>query len=291
MRGARVKKRRRRDGRLLCGFDNSRRLQYWPGTLTMLPMFSDQTVPASPELIRKAENLMGLPFPESYKGFLLKYNGSVPIVDTFQAGGENIFLQIFWRLVDSEEQTGGILREWGNWKSACQTQSLIPIGRTSAGSLFLQAGSEQLFVSMFNEDPPQPLGVLFVELLKMLHTDQQPRESANIIDRLGEAVDSKEVEEYLSNGGDVNARDTSGMTLAENFLAARNIPMFKLILRYGPRLDGAFHKIFQVARGRDIIRELVAAGADINERDAEGRRVVDAFPSWREDFIEFGAEP
>lgn len=225
------------------------------------------------------EREIGGQLPEDYKRFLLKQNGGMmkPELGLRWGGEVNVIPYLgaiepdldcySWRALQS-------LREFG-------VDGFLPICSTRNGEdicLDFRKSIGAVWLAEFQRKDDRPVSVSmhplaesftdFVNSLLVIPEIYCP------IAELGERGTPDDLERYLREGNDLNAISKNGFSILCEAIKFRNRPMADACIERGASLYKSLH-VATYTQQPDLIKRLVAAGADVNERDEHGRKPID----------------
>lgn len=275
-------------------------------SLPILDLLQDcQDPPLTPATLAELQDELGIRFPDEYAEFLLRFNGgyftrnveySVQSPTRFVSGG---LLQSFIGEPNDGFESNGFV-----WNVETLRDRLPPDALAIANSNFNDlvmlklVGPKSRLEGVWHVDSspldgdPQLywLADSFYEFLSMLVYDVCEDEVAERLP-LFQAIERgalTAIEQYLQQGGDVEAHNEQGRTLLMAALIYRWPKLVSLLLQHGAKVNArdeqgrtlhhaAVHSV-------DGVKLLLAAGADATARDSEGKSVLGEW-SYRADQI------
>jgi len=220
--------------------------------------------------VAKLEQLLPLPLPTSYRQFLLVENGGVARNPT-----EYDSMALMYGICNSAND----LRE--NWRETrgYLQDSILPIGENGNQDLLtldLQDGAVYLTGKRVGSD--------FGDWIRATVIPFEATENAVelITDRRFDELDA-----LLKSGElDINSEACSGMSLIQFSALLCRAEAVQFFAERGANPSGCLHAMLKGGGHLQIIKCLLKHGADIHERDSEGRRVIDIDSPWIEDILE-----
>jgi hypothetical protein len=89
------------------------------------------------------------------------------------------------------------------------------------------------------------------------------------IERLGRFGIANEITRFISDGHDIEERNESARTIAQEAARYGNIDVLRACRAHGARMDGAIH-LAAMNRSMPAVEYLLSLGVDINELNAQG---------------------
>lgn len=233
--------------------------------------FANHFGPISERDVAKLERLLPLPLPASYRQFLLVENGGVARNPT-----EDDSMVLMYGICDSAND----LRE--NWRDNRRSlgKSMLPIGENGNADLLtldLRDGAIYLLGKRVGSD--------FGDWIRDTIIPFEATDSAAdlITDGRFDELDAR-----LKTGQlDIDSEALPGLSLIQFSAFLREADAVEFLAERGANPSGALHAMLRGGSGHlQIIKCLLKHGADINERDLEGRRVIDIESPWMETIVE-----
>ncbi len=256
--------------------------------------------PLTPESLESLQARLGVRFPQEYADFLLQFNGghfmrsveySIPNPTKFVTGG--LVKSFFGEPNDGHDENG--LAWWHDALSDRIPSEFLPIARCNFSDYVLLKllGPDSRFAGVWHwnssamEDEPvfYWLADSFHEFLSMLVYDvcayEEERETLPLFQAIQRGAITA-IEQYLTQGGDVEARNERGQTL----LMAAAWHQWPKIVRL--LLDNAADPNARDNKGQtplhhaavsslNSVKLILAAGGDATARDREGKSVLGAW--------------
>ncbi len=210
--------------------------------------------------------------PDDYKRFLLANNGGYPVPEVGRrCKGEQPTSVVFYSL----EPTGGGLRASLDELLKLNTEGFLPIAAEGEYEVCLECrkDNECVFLGEFtwaHEAPIgvklSPLGITFAEFLDSLvpiPTIFCP------VENLGRDGTPDDLADYLADGGSINALSKEDFTIVCEAIKWNNMPMFLACIDNGANLSSTLLCAVRSCR-LEMVMPLIAAGAEVNERDEDG---------------------
>jgi hypothetical protein len=233
--------------------------------------FSNHFGPISERDVAEFERLLPLPLPASYRQFLLIENGGVARNPT-----EDDSMELMYGICDSSND----LRE--NWRNNKRwwAKSMLPIGENGNQDLLkldLRDGAIYLRGKRVGSDFGDWIRDTII-----------PFEATNSAAELITDNRFDELDALLNSGQlDINSEASPGMSLIQFSAFLREDEAVEFLAERGANPSGALHAMLKGKSGHlQIIKCLLKHGADINERDPEGRRVIDIESPWTKTIVE-----
>lgn len=217
------------------------------------------------------ENEIGAPLPEDYREFLLRENGGVPK----EKAGHWDF-KVFFGIYNG---SNNLSLNWRETRGHLP-QNMLPIGQTLNEDhvlLNLEDGS-------IHSDGEQ-ISSSFTQFVSDHFT---PFESTSLPVELIDDHRFQELQELLDSGAlDINAEARPGKTLIQYSAWLGKDDAVRFLAERGADPKGCLHAMLESGFGHlQIIKCLLSHGADIHERNAAGKRVVDIDSPWTRHIIE-----
>jgi len=266
--------------------------------------------PLTPETLESLQKRLGRRFPQEYADFLLKFNGgyftrsvefSIPNPTKFVTGG---LMQSFIGEPNDGYEKNGLV-----WNAEILSdripEEFLPIADCNARDhvLLKLVGQESHFEGVWYwnssafwiSDEEQSLYWLadsFNEFLSMLVYDicasEKERETLPLFQTIQRGAITA-IEQYLANGGDIEARNEQGHTLLMAAAWHQWPKIVRLLLEHCANPNARDHlgktPLHHAAVSSvDSVKLLLAAGADATTRDSEGKSVLGEW-SYRADQI------
>lgn len=280
-------------------------------SLPILDLLQDcDDPPLTPKTLEKVEIALGVRFPKDYAEFLLQFNGgtfyrsvgfAMPNPTEFLTGAR--VMAFIGEPSDGIEPDG--LVWWAKTLSDRIPEGFLPIANCNSQDhvLLKLVGSKSEFEGVWfwdssafwdSDDEPSVhlLANSFNEFLSMLEldvcTEDEERESLPLFLAI-ERGNLTAVARHLAQAGEVDARNDQGRTLLAAAVIYQWPKIVRLLLEHSadpnardnqeqtPLHHAATHSI-------DSVKLLLAAGADANTRDKDGKSVLAGW-SYRADQI------
>ncbi|WP_434732644.1 ankyrin repeat domain-containing protein [Wolbachia endosymbiont of Zygogramma bicolorata] len=132
----------------------------------------------------------------------------------------------------------------------------------------------------FSEEKREAFNKSFYELLKnsFKNINEKDEKGETVLHHAVEISDRKTVKLLIEKGAEINARDKKGYTPLHCAVFARSLENIKVLVRGGAEVNATqyiggcapLHSACRIGAGIAIIRELVKAGAAVNQLDKYG---------------------
>lgn len=91
------------------------------------------------------------------------------------------------------------------------------------------------------------------------------------IEDMGKQGTPEDLDRYLAEGNSIDEVGKNGFTIICEAIKCDNMPLIEACIEHGASLAGTV-RMAVINRRRDVVRKLVASGADVNEQDEFGDR-------------------
>jgi len=228
----------------------------------------------TPAEIEAFEREIGGRLPEDYKQFLLASNGGFnePPLGLDWNGRPNT-IPDFRRLLDTDES--GLRRALRNLREL-GVDGYLPVTSTRNGEDICMAyvdniGSVWVAIYSYEHDVPVsaklvPLAKSFTEFVNSLVEIPEPYCR---IEDLGKNGTEADLEVYLTEGNSIDAIGKNHMTIVREAIKFNNRPMIEACIARGASLSKTVYQAVVNDRP-EMVKRLVSAGADVNEKDEFG---------------------
>ncbi|MFP3028721.1 MAG: ankyrin repeat domain-containing protein [Wolbachia sp.] len=132
----------------------------------------------------------------------------------------------------------------------------------------------------FSEEKREAFNKSFYELLEnsFKNINEKDEKGETVLHHAVEISDCKTVKLLITKGADINARDKKGYTPLHCAVFARSLENVKVLIRGGGEINATkyingctpLHSACRLGAGIAIIKELVKAGAGVNQLDKYG---------------------
>jgi hypothetical protein len=263
--------------------------------------------PLTPETLESLQKRLGRRFPQEYADFLLKFNGghfkrsveySIPNPTKFVSGG---LIKSFIGEPNDGYETSGLVW-YAKTLSDRIPSEFLPIAHCNFSDhvVLKLVGQESHFEGVWHwnssaiesESVFYWLAGSFNEFLSMLVYDicayEEERETLPLFQTIQRGAITA-IEQYLANGGDIEARNEQGHTLLMAAAWHQWPKIVRLLLEHCANPNARDHlgktPLHHAAVSSvDSVKLLLAAGADATARDSEGKSVLGEW-SYRADQI------
>lgn len=213
-----------------------------------------------------------LKLPGSYKAFLLQSNGGVPLRPLFERESLDCFVQFFFYIDPTERK--GIDEELrtSEWRRGC-----IPIALEGSGKIIFLSECQEVCLA---DVPPLNAGDAqgstflagtWVEFLACCINNEEVKVvDEDVFSQIIRDSRIDVLDDLIRGGFDLESRSASGETLAQLAAMRSNTVVLDALIQRGASLRGALHCAAIIGR-IPMIGWLVKHGADLDERDQEGR--------------------
>ncbi|MEK7950723.1 SMI1/KNR4 family protein [Luteolibacter soli] len=232
--------------------------------------FENHFGPISETDVSEFEKLLPLPLPASYRQFLLLENGGVAR-NTKKSGSMMVMFGIYNGPNDLSE----------HWEESREDlpATVLPIGENGNQDLIgldLRDGAIYLEGERIASD--------FADWIR---DTIAPFESSGSAEELISDRRFDELDALLKSGQlDINAEAFSGMSLIQYSAFLGEADAVEFFAVRGANPSGSLHAMLKTRSGHlQIIKCLLKHGADIHERDPEGRRVIDIDSPWIDEIV------
>ena len=216
--------------------------------------------------------------PEDYRRFLLDHNGGFPNPPVgYEFEGEVHEIGIFDSLLTSSDS--GLRRAYVDFQR--YQSGYLPIaGDYGERDICIKTqNANGIYVTEYQYDDHEiPVSVVvrslaasFTEFIESLVVVPDSFCSIEKIGKEGTAVD---LDNYLHRGNSLDAIGRNELTIVCEAIKHNNIPLLSACIERGANLSASIYTAVQGNRGH-VIEMLLAAGADINERDGFGKRPLE----------------
>jgi hypothetical protein len=240
--------------------------------------------PLTPGEIEAFEREIGGRLPDDYKEFMLAHNGGLadpPLAIMWNGDLET--LPSFDPLMPATVDHDGLRRSLQKLRelNRATTKGFLPIASTFGGDYVCLAVRGKVgavfhtvytYKTVYQSDlvpvdvSMAPLADSFTEFLDSLTEIHEPYCR---IEDLGQRGTPEDLAKFLAEGNSINAVGRNKLTVVCRAITFDNLPMIRACIQHGASLSGTVRAAAQ-ARQTHLIRMLVQAGADINERDEFG---------------------
>jgi hypothetical protein len=114
------------------------------------------------------------------------------------------------------------------------------------------------------------------ELLSRLDGNDAPPADDELM-KLARWSDVQELRKYLAQGGNINACSETGASLLQHACHTASPAFIEECIKHGAHLNGALHAA-TFSHRLPVVELLLAYGANVNERNAQGRTPLDKVP-------------
>jgi hypothetical protein len=222
------------------------------------------------------EEEIGGRLPTDYKCFLREHNGGLahPPVGFYWNGKLNK-LPAFWRLLPTDES--GLRRVIRNLRELDSDGFLSITGTHNNEDICLDflncIGSVSIATYTYQNDVE--VAVKFVPYCEsfgaFLNGLVEMPEPYCPIEDLGQNGTNEDLEVFLTEGHSLSELSKNDLPILLEAIRHQNVPLAEACIERGASLSKALH--FAVGNGLpDLVKRLVSAGADINEKDEWGWR-------------------
>jgi|GEM_PF-758321 len=230
--------------------------------------------------VTEFEQRFGISLPEDYRQFLLLTNGGYqPTPETFkiEEEGETFLKELF----SLNGKTFTSLEKQTVQMKSDLPAGVIPIGMDGLGNtICLQvSGKDRGQICFWNHEqeipsPGESARLLFVarsfqQFLDSLYPDPY-KPKLDEIEWIGKLGKTRDLLDFLAKGNDIEATNKYGRTILKEATRYGNIELIELAIAHGAITTGAIH-LAAMNRQMNAIDFLLNHGADINERNAEGK--------------------
>lgn len=229
--------------------------------------------------LNKFMRRLQLVLPPRYQEFLLVHNGGMPTYPIHPM----VYLQYFAGLT-TRPSSMSLARLIASFRGRIPADA-VPIALCNRDLLCVANTDDRVFLWIADDenDNPQWSDLTYVAAdvfevvaaLKPSDPDDLPKPESKLF-RIGYQGNVAALDAYLAQGGDINEIDEQRSSIVSGAVTADNIPFLKKCIARGAELHGRelLHATVLLLDQR-VVKFLLDAGVDPNERDSTGRTPLD----------------
>jgi hypothetical protein len=227
--------------------------------------------------IEEFENEISFRLPSDYRFFLLRYNGGGGGTTTeleYKWRDETLLIMGFYALLPTVDN--GLRRALADFSKFAK--GYLPITSDTGQQdicIAISGGKRGLYLAEYTYDGDFPIAAVmhrlensFTDFLNSIKEVIVPHDDIQELSKTGTA---KDLDAFLRSGRSIDELSMHGSSILCDAIKYDNVAMVQACIEHGANLSKSIH-VATGTRRPHLIKLLVEAGANVNERDEFGSR-------------------